>query len=165
MSPHVLLEMVVSSSSSSPTRPSTEVTCSACSAQTTVPFVPTPGRPVYCRECFAKRQNGPGAGPRRSPARRGRHNQGGGDVPRQRMLSMGRKTHFLYDARQVMERTAGGMDDQHHRAFLEQLFVRGARTSTEAAKEFLDEKAEEGVVTEREHEGLHRLLERYSQWR
>jgi CxxC-x17-CxxC domain-containing protein len=30
------------------------VTCSNCGKQTTVNFKPTPGRPVYCEECFAK---------------------------------------------------------------------------------------------------------------
>ncbi|MHB8584210.1 MAG: CxxC-x17-CxxC domain-containing protein [Thermoplasmatota archaeon] len=29
--------------------------CSDCGQQTTVPFQPTEGRPVYCRDCFAKR--------------------------------------------------------------------------------------------------------------
>lgn len=26
--------------------------CSDCGAETQVPFRPTPGKPVYCRECF-----------------------------------------------------------------------------------------------------------------
>jgi CxxC-x17-CxxC domain-containing protein len=30
--------------------------CSGCGAEITgLPFEPTPGRPVYCRECWAKR--------------------------------------------------------------------------------------------------------------
>lgn len=29
-----------------------EVVCAQCSRPTTVPFVPTQGRPVYCRGCF-----------------------------------------------------------------------------------------------------------------
>ncbi|HNY11963.1 MAG TPA: zinc-ribbon domain containing protein [Candidatus Wallbacteria bacterium] len=34
----------------------TETKCSECGKDTRVPFVPTPGKPVYCRECFqAKR--------------------------------------------------------------------------------------------------------------
>ncbi len=38
-------------------RESFDVTCAECGAQTTVPFKPTEGRPVYCRDCFrAKRQ-------------------------------------------------------------------------------------------------------------
>lgn len=31
-----------------------DVTCSDCGQQTQVPFKPTEGRPVYCRECYAK---------------------------------------------------------------------------------------------------------------
>jgi len=31
-----------------------DVTCSDCGAQTQVPFKPTEGRPVYCRDCFQK---------------------------------------------------------------------------------------------------------------
>ncbi len=30
------------------------VVCSSCGKETTVPFEPQPGRPVYCRECLAK---------------------------------------------------------------------------------------------------------------
>jgi CxxC-x17-CxxC domain-containing protein len=40
-----------------PQRESYEVTCAECGAATTVPFKPTEGRPVYCRECYrAKRR-------------------------------------------------------------------------------------------------------------
>ncbi|OPY32010.1 MAG: hypothetical protein A4E32_01619 [Methanomassiliicoccales archaeon PtaU1.Bin124] len=31
-----------------------DVTCSDCGQQTQVPFKPTEGRPVYCRDCYAK---------------------------------------------------------------------------------------------------------------
>jgi CxxC-x17-CxxC domain-containing protein len=33
-------------------RPGFAVTCSRCGAETTVPFKPAPGRPVYCRDCY-----------------------------------------------------------------------------------------------------------------
>ena len=33
----------------------TLTTCSQCGRQTTVPFKPTQGRPVYCRDCFQSR--------------------------------------------------------------------------------------------------------------
>jgi CxxC-x17-CxxC domain-containing protein len=39
--------------------------CSECSKETQVPFRPTPGKPVYCRDCFQKRGTRTG---RRSPA-------------------------------------------------------------------------------------------------
>lgn len=30
--------------------------CSECKKQCEVPFKPTEGKPVYCKECFAKRK-------------------------------------------------------------------------------------------------------------
>ena len=33
-------------------RVETHATCSRCGKDTTVPFIPTQGRPVLCRECF-----------------------------------------------------------------------------------------------------------------
>jgi CxxC-x17-CxxC domain-containing protein len=46
--------------------------CSECGKETQVPFRPTSGKPVYCRECFQKRGSGGGNPPggRRSPAYR-----------------------------------------------------------------------------------------------
>jgi CxxC-x17-CxxC domain-containing protein len=37
-------------------RVETITTCSACGKETTVPFRPTQGRPVFCRECFQQRK-------------------------------------------------------------------------------------------------------------
>jgi CxxC-x17-CxxC domain-containing protein len=34
----------------------TQTECSECKIQTTVPFKPTQGRPVLCRECFQKKR-------------------------------------------------------------------------------------------------------------
>ena len=34
----------------------TLTTCSQCGRETTVPFKPTQGRPVFCRECFLSRK-------------------------------------------------------------------------------------------------------------
>ena len=31
-----------------------KITCDDCGKEAEVPFKPTQGRPVYCRECFAK---------------------------------------------------------------------------------------------------------------
>ncbi len=30
--------------------------CSECKKECEVPFKPTPGKPVFCRECYAKRK-------------------------------------------------------------------------------------------------------------
>ena len=37
-------------------RTETRATCSACGKETTVPFKPSQGRPVYCRDCFQQRK-------------------------------------------------------------------------------------------------------------
>jgi len=34
----------------------TRTKCSQCGKETTVPFKPTQGRPVFCRECFQQRR-------------------------------------------------------------------------------------------------------------
>ena len=33
-----------------------KATCSDCGAECEVPFKPTEGKPVYCRECYRKRK-------------------------------------------------------------------------------------------------------------
>ena len=37
-------------------RESYEAVCAECGAPTTVPFKPTQGRPVYCRDCFRSKR-------------------------------------------------------------------------------------------------------------
>ncbi len=37
-------------------RVETHANCSQCGRETTVPFRPTQGRPVFCRECFQNRK-------------------------------------------------------------------------------------------------------------
>ena len=39
-----------------PMRSETKTNCSQCGKETTVPFRPTQGRPVFCRECFQQRR-------------------------------------------------------------------------------------------------------------
>lgn len=38
-------------------RVETVAVCSQCGKETTVPFKPTQGRPVYCRECYQQRRS------------------------------------------------------------------------------------------------------------
>jgi len=47
----------VSNSGGGMQRSETRTTCSQCGKETTVPFRPTQGRPVYCRECFQQRRS------------------------------------------------------------------------------------------------------------
>jgi CxxC-x17-CxxC domain-containing protein len=50
------------SSTPSVQRVETKTVCSQCGKETTVPFKPTQGRPVYCRECFQHRRSMGAAG-------------------------------------------------------------------------------------------------------
>jgi CxxC-x17-CxxC domain-containing protein len=38
-------------------RVETQTSCSACGRDTVVPFKPTQGRPVFCRDCFQSRKD------------------------------------------------------------------------------------------------------------
>ncbi|MGH9580668.1 MAG: zinc-ribbon domain containing protein, partial [Terriglobales bacterium] len=49
------------SSGSGYQRMETQAICSQCGKETTVPFKPTQGRPVFCRECFQQRRVSPPA--------------------------------------------------------------------------------------------------------
>lgn len=40
-----------------PERIMTEIKCSDCGKIATVPFKPTAGKPVYCRECLSKHRS------------------------------------------------------------------------------------------------------------
>ncbi|SDE99389.1 zinc-ribbon domain containing protein [Sporomusa acidovorans] len=42
---------------SRPPREMFDAVCSACGCETQVPFRPTAGKPVYCRECFQANRN------------------------------------------------------------------------------------------------------------
>ncbi len=145
---------------SAPHATRTDVVCTKCSKPTTVPFTPTPGRPVFCRDCFSKTSQS------RGPPR------AFGDAPpvhrapvpgaRKRMMAQGRKTHFLYDAKAALVSIEGGMDDKDMRAFLEGLFARGARGSTEDAQVFLEQKVHDGVVKHEQAILLGKLIDKYS---
>ncbi|MEJ2243424.1 MAG: hypothetical protein P8X87_02635 [Candidatus Bathyarchaeota archaeon] len=44
-----------------------DVKCTECGKDTTVPFEPTKGKPVYCKSCFSKRRGKSRERPRREP--------------------------------------------------------------------------------------------------
>ena len=154
--------------SSEAPRQNVAVTCSGCGVQTTVPFTPTPGRPVYCRECFAKkggsagtRPMGGGGGGRPSPF--GPRIKDEKSMQRKRMVAQGRKAHFIYDTIDVLSK--GKMLEENRRVFAEMLFTRGARISTQAAYDFLEEKVVDKTIEDSEAVRLGALVDKYSFWR
>ncbi len=97
-------------------------------------------------------------------ARRHRHNQGGGKQPREKRFDESRDQLFEYDARQVLEDAP--IDEQHHKAFLQQVMTRGSRQGIDAAKEFIWEKAQnDDLLDDDSAKALGRLLDKYSKYR
>ena len=83
------------------------------------------------------------------------------------MMAQGRKGHFMFDARAAMLRAPvpGKLDEQHLRAFLESIFARGTRQSTEAAQIYLEEKVKDETVTHEQAIELGKLIDKYSFFR
>jgi hypothetical protein len=97
-------------------------------------------------------------------AKRHRHNQGGGNQPREKRFDESRDKLFEYDARQVLEDAP--IDEDHYEAFLQQIKTRGSRQGIDEAKSFLREKVGEGgPLTEEAARELEDLLDKYSKYR
>lgn len=96
-------------------------------------------------------------------ARRHRHNQGGGKQPRQKMFDQSRDELFEYDARQALDDAP--IDEDHYKAFLQQVMTRGSRQGIENAKDFVQSKAEEEMLDQDTADRLKRLLDKYSKYR
>ncbi|MDX1611865.1 MAG: hypothetical protein R3185_05810 [Candidatus Thermoplasmatota archaeon] len=97
-------------------------------------------------------------------ARRHRHNKGGGRQPSQKMLDMGREDYFRYDAEQILNQAP--LDEDHQKAFLQQIVARGSRQGIDEARDFIREKCdEEGLIDADARDQLIRLVGRYSTYR
>lgn len=79
------------------------------------------------------------------------------------MLAQGRKAHFVYDVKEILSR--GLMIEENRRVFIEMLFIRGARQSTEDAYAYLEEKVLDKTITDDEAVRIGALVDRYSFWR
>lgn len=97
-------------------------------------------------------------------ARKHRHNQGGGKQPREKRFDESRDELFEYDARQVLEDAP--IDEDHYKAFLQQVMTRGSRQGIEEAKDFVWSKTEEdGMIDKPSANNLCDLLDKYSKYR
>lgn len=113
---------------------------------------------------FGGPSQGPGRFSDRGEGPRGMQ-RGPNPNQRKRMMAQGRKGHFMHDAKAALLGHEGKMDEQYVRAFLEGIFQRGTRQSTEDALVYLDEKVAEGTVSKDQGNALADLIERYSFWR
>lgn len=97
-------------------------------------------------------------------AKRHRHNQGGGKQPREKRFDESRDQLFEYDARQVLQDAP--IDEDHYKAFLQQVMTRGSRQGIDDAKSFVREKTgEDGPLDDEAASKLEDLLDKYSKYR
>lgn len=94
-------------------------------------------------------------------ARDKHHRQG--PQPKRYMLDMGRADTFKYQAKETIR--SAEIHDDYVNPLTTTMFSKATREGTEAAKEYIEDKHEEGVVSESLRDDLVRLLDRYSRWR
>lgn len=131
----------------------TPIVCSRCKKDGHVPFTPTPGRPILCGDCHRKSQARPRYGAPLPDHLRA--------PPPKRALNMKRKGHFVYDALEVIG-DESELDASNRRAFVEMVFARGSRQTTADAITFIEEKAQEGTLTDADAEALANVVRRYA---
>lgn len=94
------------------------------------------------------------------PRRTFRRDRPPGSTVRKPMLAQGRKTHFLYDLKQILRETT--LDDAALLSWCESLFARGARTGTENAFDFVKAKLDDGTFTRDQANAIASLIDRYT---
>jgi hypothetical protein len=79
------------------------------------------------------------------------------------MLDERRAEHFRYDMRQVL--AEGKVPEEQGKAIFATVFSKGARISLDEAKQFVEQKTQEGVITPQVRDRIMMLVDRYSTWR
>lgn len=101
----------------------------------------------------------PGPSSRRPPPWQRRANA----QPRRQYLDVRREEHFRYDMRQALDE--GKVPEEQRNAIYATVFSKGSRNSLNEAKDFLNLKTQEGVLTPQLRDRLMMLCDRYSTWR
>ncbi|MDP6154805.1 MAG: hypothetical protein QGH39_08415 [Candidatus Thermoplasmatota archaeon] len=82
---------------------------------------------------------------------------------KQPMLNLRKELEFKYDLRKTLE--AGKVDPKAVPSFIATLFSKGSRINLFEAKDYINNKFEEGLFDERVRDLLLNLLRRYQRWR
>ncbi len=80
------------------------------------------------------------------------------------MLDGSQETRFRYYMEEILIEQFE-MEPENARPFIQQLWTQGHRNSIDDAKEWLDEKVQEGVVDADTAKRIRDLIKRYSRWR
>lgn len=81
---------------------------------------------------------------------------------REKMLDGSKQNYFKYDLQDLMK---GKVGEEHVNSLIQSLWAKGSRTDIDEAKDFLKEKAKEGIVPPDVEAQILRILDRYSTWR
>jgi signal recognition particle GTPase len=82
---------------------------------------------------------------------------------REKMLDGSKQNYFKYDLQDIMK--AANVGEEHVNSLIQSLWAKGSRTDIDEAKDFLREKAKEGIVPPDVEQKILRIIERYSTWR
>jgi len=79
------------------------------------------------------------------------------------MLDVRREQHFRFDMRQALDE--GKVPEEQRNAIYATVFSKGSRISLDEAKDFVQQKAQEGVLPPQVRDRILTLVDRYSTWR
>jgi hypothetical protein len=83
--------------------------------------------------------------------------------PRRKMLDVRREQHFRYDMRQAMDEA--NVPEELRNSIYATVFSKGSRISLDEAKDFVQLKTQEGILTPQVRDRVLMLVDRYSTWR
>ncbi|HEV8360540.1 MAG TPA: hypothetical protein VGR28_08815 [Candidatus Thermoplasmatota archaeon] len=83
--------------------------------------------------------------------------------PRRKFLDVRREQHFRYDMRQALDEA--NVPEEQRNAIYATVFSKGSRISLDEAKDFVQQKTQEGVITPQLRDRLMVLVDRYATWR
>lgn len=79
------------------------------------------------------------------------------------MLDVRRQEHFRYDMRQAL--SEGRVPAEQVNSIYATVFSKGSRVSLDEAKDFVQQKTQEGVLSPDVRDRVLMLVERYATWR
>jgi|TARA_B100001741_G_C16506278_1_gene577292 hypothetical protein len=103
-----------------------------------------------------KKQNKP-APQQRKGGRHGKRNRPQGPSKRVKKLNQGKSMEFKYDMRRILEEE--GVEDEHRSNVLSQTIAKGQRQGVEEAKSFLEEKVQDGIITDACYQRVSKLID------
>lgn len=101
--------------------------------------------------------------PRRGPGHNEENKQNRASRQTSKMLDHGQETRVRYFWEEILAKA--GMEDENARYLIQGTWTKGFRGSTTDAKEFLNEKVAEGVITQEVKAEMAKIIDRYSKYR